>query len=181
MAKGIKIFVLTSTKYVFLLPEFAERFEKYWGEPFSIWVSNTELGKWSDGVLRFLDYIRDDYFILLHEDFYLTQPVNKSLIAKLWDTRLGHDRVSLLGNHTPARTMKNGEFYVHKPNAEYQFSFEASIQSGAFLARNLVPGLDPWEAERRIAGSARGNVLSSEHPAIWYQDKSRRLVIQQLQ
>ena len=142
-----------------------------------VYVSNTDIQHWSDGVIRFLNTIKDDSFVLLHEDFYLTQPVDKHGIENLWKHHHAFDRVSLLGNHTPSRTEKWNEFFVHRHEGEYQFSFEASIQNKHFLLENLKPGLDPWESERVMAKVAKGKVLSSEHPVIWYEDKSRRLEI----
>ena len=175
-----RIWVLTSVNYAKLLGEFAERFEKYWGAPFNVYVSNTDLQHWSDGVIHFLRDMVHEHFVLLHEDFYLDAPVRHDLIEKLWNMRHGYDRISLLGNHTPKRTVRNGEFYVHKPEGEDQFSFEASIQRRQFLLDNLRPGLDPWESERIVAKTAKGRILSSEHPAIWYMDKSRGGVAQEI-
>lgn len=172
------IYVLTSTKYTGLLPEFSERFEKYWGEPFMVYVSNTDIEHWSDGVIDFLHRISDEYFILLHEDFYLDRPVDKTLLEYLKNLYRDTDRVSLLGNHTPERTYSDGAYNIHKGDAEYQFSFEASIQRKSFLLKYLKPGHDPWEMERVLAKKARGNILSSDKPAIWYTDKSRQLQIQ---
>ena len=174
----IRVWVLTSHGYARLLGEFSERLKQFWGTEFSVYVSETPIENWSDGVIRFLESIPDEYIILLHEDFYLTQNVDQRLIEELWSMRFGYDRISLLGNHTPIRTARNGKYFVHKPDAEYQFSLEASIQRRRFLLDFLIPGLDPWETERRLAKTAKGNILSSEHPAIWYTDKSRQLKIQ---
>ena|SRR3990167_7564904 len=174
----MNIYVITSTNYTKLLPEFAERFEKYWGKPFFVYVSNTDIKHWSDGIIKFLESIEDEYFILLSEDFYLTGPVDKELIKELWGMRAGYDRVSLLGNHTPERTVRNGKYFTHKEDAEYQFSFEASIQKRGFLLEYLKAGYDPWEMERIRAKTGKGFIISSEHPAIFYQDKSRQLQIQ---
>jgi hypothetical protein len=173
----MNIYVLSSSNYVKLLPEFAERFQKFWGAPFTTYVSNTDIDHWSDGVIDFLLNIKDEHFVLLHEDFYLDSPVDKHLIQELWDIRDGYDRISLLGNHTPTRTERWNKYFVHRPGSEYQFSFEASIQNRDFLLGNLHRGRTPWETERK-ARLAEGKVLSSEYPAIWYTDKSRQLEIQ---
>lgn len=174
----MNIYVITSVNYTKLLPGFAERFEKYWGEPYFIWVSNTDFQHWSDGFLKFLRSITDDYFILLWEDFYLNEPVDKVLLERLKDAvRFNPDRISLLGNHTPERTYFNGEFYVHKPDAEYQFSLEASIQKREYLLKWIKGGWTPWDAEGLNKDRAVGSILSLEKPAIFYQDKSRRLNI----
>src|SRR5512140_1477597 len=97
----IPFYVLTSTHYAKLLGEFAERFSEHCGQPFQVFVSHTDLHHWSDGVIRFLHGISQDYFVLLHEDFYLDRPIDKHGLLKLWQLRKDYDRVSLLGNHTP--------------------------------------------------------------------------------
>lgn len=170
-------YVLTHTKHTGLLAEFAERFEKYWGEPFFVYVSNTDIQHWSDGVLNFLRSIQDEYLILLHEDFYLTKPVDKELLKKLKEeaVKRGVSRMSLLGNHSPERTYGiDTEFYSHHADAPYVFSLEASIQKRQFLLDNLKGGCNPWDAENGRLGKAKGLVLYSKEPAIFYQDKMRQ-------
>src|SRR3990167_6227828 len=127
---GINIYVLGCVKYAHLFGEFAERFQKHWGAPFFAYISNTDLNHWSDGVIDFLESIQDEYFILLHEDFYLTEAVDLKTISELYDLALvkNADRVSLMGNHSPERTEKEEWYYKYKPNQPYQISFEASIQ-----------------------------------------------------
>jgi len=174
----MNIYVLTCTKHVNLLHEFAERFEKYWGEPFFVYVSNTDLDHWSDGVLNFLRSIEDEYLILLHEDFYLTRPVNKELLEELKEKAIKFkaDRVSLLGNHSPDRIYKLNDtgLLSYKYQAPYQFSFEASIQKREFLIKNLKGGCNPWDAENNRVEKGKGLILVSEEAAISYQDKLRR-------
>ena len=171
----MNIYVLTCTKHAGLLGEFAERFEKYWGDPFFAYVSHTDLAHWSDGVLNFLRSIKDEYFILLHEDFYLTAPVNKELLEELKEVAvtMGADRVSLLGDHTPERTERVGEVLIYKNHAEYHFSFEASIQKRQYMIDHLKGNQDPWQAENGMRHRAKGLVVCSEKPAIFYQDKMR--------
>lgn len=174
----MNIYVLTSLNYVKLLPGFTERFNRFWGGHFFVHVSDTDFQHWSDGFKKFLEGIQDEYFILLFEDFYLEKPINKELLEKLKDaTRFKPDRISLLGNHTPERTYFNGTFYSHKPEAEYQLSLEASIQRRDFLLKWVKGGQTVWDYEGLNKDRATGSVLSSEEPVIFYQDKSRRLII----
>ena len=170
-------FVLTCTKHTGLIKEFSERFEKYWGEPFFVFVSHTDISHWSDGVLSFLRSIQDEHLILLHEDFFLTKAVNKELLNKLREEAVKRnvDRMSLLGNHSPERTYGiDTEFLSYKADAPYVFSLEASIQKRQFLLDNLKGNCNPWDAENGRLGKARGLVLCSKEPAIFYQDKMRQ-------
>lgn len=171
------IFVLTCMKFAHLLGEFAERVQKYWGEPFFVYVSHTDLQHWSDGTLNFLRNIPYEYLILLHEDFYLTRPVNKDLVTQLKKLAIEKkaDRVSLLGNHTPERTYElESGIFAYKGEAEYHFSLEASIQRREYLLNNLKGNQNPWDAENSRRDRGKGLILCSQDPAIWYQDRLRR-------
>ena len=173
----MNVFVITCTKHTNLLAEFSERFEKYWGGPFFVYVSDTDREHWSNGVIKFLESIKDEYFILLHEDFYLTQPINKELLERLKKlaVELKADRVSLLGNHTPNRTFKlvEPDIFMHRGTAKYQYSYEASIQKREFLLKNLTEDCNPNYAEKLREEHTYGLILSSREPAIWYKDKMR--------
>ena len=172
----INIYVLGCVKYAHLFGGFAERFQKHWGAPFFAYVSNTDIDRWSNGVIDFLNSIQDEYFILLHEDFYLTEPPNLELIREL--VKLAKekraDRVSLMGNHSPYRTLPMEGFYKYLPDMPYQLSFEASIQKREFLLKHLKPNENPWDAERnRIKEKVNGNIYASEKPCVFYGDKLR--------
>lgn len=176
--KPINIFVLGCTKYANLFGEFAERFEKYWGAPFFAYISNTDIDHWSNGVIDFLKSIDDEYLILLHEDFYLTEPPKLEVIEKLvaFIEHNDVDRISLMGNHSPERThpLNYGGFYKYNSGQPYQLSFEASIQRREFLLEHMRPDESPWDAERNpIKRGVNGNVYCSEKPCIFYGDKLR--------
>ena len=128
--KNIKTYVLATKAYPDLLPNFIKRFSKFWGGPLRIYVSDTPLEDWSGGVIDMLEAIDDEYLIILHDDFYLTEKVDLELLEELKRAIIKYDadRVSLLGNHSVPRTTSfRGEYVKHKPKSEYQFSFEASI------------------------------------------------------
>ena len=172
----MNIYVLGCTKYAGLFGEFAERFQKYWGAPFFTYISNTDIEHWSDGVINFMESIRDEYFILLHEDFYLTEPVDIETINRLCGLAVSQnaDRISLMGNHSPERTEKTEWYYKYKLNQPYQVSFEASIQRRGFLLDNLRPCENPWDSERNpIKRKVNGKIFVSERPCIFYGDKLR--------
>src|SRR3990167_1129190 len=178
----MNIYVLGCTRYAHLFGEFAERFQKYWGESFFAFISNTDIEYWSDGVIDFLNSISDEYFILLHEDFYLTEPTDLEMIKKLCDLAVTEkaDRISLMGNHSPERTERVDWYYRYKPNQPYQVSFEASIQRRGFLLENMRPNENPWDAERHpIKRGVNGKILVSDKPCIFYGDKLRQGKLQE--
>ena len=177
--RPIRIYVLTSTKTQYLLEGFDKRFQEHWGAPYEVYISDTPLHEWSDGVINFLQGIDDEYLILLHEDFYLTKDVKREKIQQLSDYAIAHkvDRASLLGNHTPLRTYRERQYWRYNIVAEYQFSFEASIQKRTFLLEHLRTGRDPWKAETeaKVTGAY---IIATEEPLIFYQDALRRGVDQ---
>lgn len=173
----IKVYVLACEKYKDLLDEFGERFKKYWGGEFTPHISQTDLAHWSDGVIDFLKDIDDEYFILLHEDFYLTEKADLKTIDRLVETakRLKADRISLMGNHSPERVEEyEPGLWRYKPNQPYMLSFEASIQKREYLLEHLVKGWNPWEAERNLMRKIPGEIFCSDKPCIFYGDKLRR-------
>src|SRR3990167_4629195 len=168
------VYVLGCVKYAHLFGEFAERFQKHWGVPFFAYISNTDIDHWSNGVIDFLNSIQDEYFILLHEDFYLTEPPNTLAITKLIEfaKEVKADRVSLMGNHNPERTEPIGDMFKYKEDQPYQVSFEASIQRRGFLLEHLQPNENPWDAERNpIKRKVNGNIYCTAKPVIFYGDK----------
>ena len=179
----IKIIVITCEKHVDLLPEFSKRFSKYWGDSFFVFISNTPLEKWSDGVINLLESLQDKYVILLHEDFYLTVPIDKDLLNNLKKFALEHkvDRVSLCGNHTPDRTYKYLEgFYRHYSQADYQLSFEASIFRRKWLLEILKRGLNPWESEGNYRFELDSMIISSGKAPVVYKDRLRKGKLQEV-
>ena len=184
--KNINIYVLTCTKFAYLLGEFSVRFKKYFGFPFLVYVSDTDIDHWSDGVINFLNSIKDEYFILLHEDFYLTEQADLKEIDRLIGIArdMKADRVGLMGDHSPERTqpIKNNlyEYRNDKPHVPYHFSFEASIQRRKFLLEHLKKAENPWEAEiNRNVEDCVGKIIVGEKPSISYGDKIRRGEIQE--
>ena len=175
----MNVYVLAAEATAYLLPEFDELYQKHWGGDYFTWISTTPLNQWSDGVIQLLTGIDDEYVIILHEDFFLTRDVDVEGIRKLWDYTVENkvDRASLLGNHTPLRTYKEREYWRYNAAAEYQFSFEASIQKRSFLLEHLKKGQDPWESETQ-AKVHGAYVIATEEPLIFYQDALRRGVRQ---
>ncbi len=177
-----KVYVLGCTNFKHLFQEFSMRFEKHWGGKYYPLISNTPLERWSDGVLYHLHNMRDDYFILLSEDFYMVKDADLESVERLvkFAKEKKADRVSLMGNHSPHRTVSVGEdMWKYLPNMPYQVSFEASVYKKSFLVQNMRMGENPWESETRPnQEKINGDVYCSTKPVIWYGDKIRRGLIQ---
>ena len=178
-----KVYVLGCENFKHLFQEFGFRFEKHWGGKYYPLISNTPLDKWSDGVLYYLHKIADEYIILLSEDFYMVKDTDLKAVERLVKIAKEKkaDRVSLMGNHSPHRTVNVGEdLWKYLPNMPYQLSFEASIYRTSFLTEHMRMGENPWQSEtNRNAEQLNGNVYCSTKPVIWYGDKIRRGMIQE--
>lgn len=103
----MRVFVLTSDKYLQALKPFAWLFNKYWGEDQKVVVagfaapdftlpanfafhsigSQTDypVGKWSNALIALLGDYHDDVFCLMLEDYWLSRPVNRQAVAMLAD------------------------------------------------------------------------------------------------
>jgi hypothetical protein len=103
----MRVFVLTSDKYLHALRPFAWLFNRYWGADQAVLVAgyaapdfalpaNFEfvslgdqadypVGKWSDGLIKLLDSVEDEVFGLMLEDYWLSRPVNRQAVRMLHD------------------------------------------------------------------------------------------------
>ena len=132
---------------------------------------------YSDNLIDGLSKLEDDYIILLHEDFYITDPVDTERIRNLLEyaREIGAKRVSL-------QCTKDGyEGWVtkiipgvYRVNYKFQYmcSFEASIWHRETLLNNVLqPGENPWQTE--VLGSRRNpnmNVIVTEDTVVKYSD-----------
>jgi hypothetical protein len=116
--------------------------------------------KWSDGLIQLCELLQSDWFILMLEDFWLTDFVDRLALNELkkWfdDSIL---RIDLSGNrasYKQARIIgKCMEYDMVETgvNVPYQMSFQAGIWNRKLLLSLLKKGESPWEVE--IEGSKR--------------------------
>lgn len=189
MSEILPIYLITNKKHHFLLPGFIYLFQKYWsnnqpinifsyGEKDSIlnrflpdhfnYVSlgndNLPVNRWSNGVLFMLDQIREDFFILLLEDFWLNSPVNLDAVMALYRycnnfpdrdrmlrMDLTRDRASR--GYTDWGSIDQARIILSNRSTAYQVSFQAGIWNRENLRIILQPAESPWEAE--IKGTER--------------------------
>lgn len=105
----MQIIVMTSDKQYNLIPAYVHQFEKYWGMsnvetvfcgfsplPFELETpeyrfysigkyDNYPASRWSDALIKVLDEVAEEVFILLLEDYWLTRPVDTMAIKMIYD------------------------------------------------------------------------------------------------
>ncbi len=187
----IPTYVLTNDNHIWLMRGFAYLWDKYCGEEFTGCYGNIlpnfplyaksqywPLGQfpanqWSDSLIEMMDIIRDDYFILMLEDYWLYDYVDFDKITALQDLMTDDIlRIDISGNrasYKAAYEIAPG-IVETPPKTPYQMSFQAAIWHKENLRKVLRKGESPWEAE--INGSERvGNlrVLGTKPALMRYQ------------
>lgn len=105
----IQVIVMTSDKQYNLLPAYAHQFDKHWGmgqvdtvicgfsplpfrlkEPeykfYSIGANeHYPANRWSDALIKVLDEVAEDVFLLMLEDYFLVRPVDIQAIRMMYD------------------------------------------------------------------------------------------------
>lgn len=193
----IPIYVITNDNHLFLLQGFSYLWNKYADNTTRVTVvgySNPpfelppnfefmSLGpqrpkqEWSDALLDFTDIIPDEQFVLMLEDFWLNNYVDRLVINKLSEHITSNVlRIDLSGNRISYDYRSTGigvmgyELIESSPSARYQMSYQAAIWNKKNFQKVLKRGENPWESE--INGSKRvGNlrVLGTNPKVISYQ------------
>jgi hypothetical protein len=148
----MKIFVLTSNKYKFLLDGFSHQFNKYWDNSLDVNVlcfdkpeielpnnfKIESLGKqpskqnWSGPLIDYFSNFKDDRFFLCFEDHYLVKPVDQNLfnIANTFmDDNENIEKIWLLCKPTIKNESYSNKFYKWKRN------------SGCLIPSSLLPSI----------------------------------------
>lgn len=127
------------------------------------------VSRWSEKLVRILDEVADEQFILMLEDYWLTRPVDMQAVKMLFDYAkqfenvlkidLTYDRLYINGGGNflfGANTYDNCgylDLIKSPPGTAYQMSLWAGIWNREQLKRVLVPGETPQDIE--IAGTRR--------------------------
>lgn len=126
--------------------------------------------RWSDGLIRFLESITDEFMLVTFDDFWLTRPVNDALVRFLADYLERNPALARIdlttdrANNNYAlpsfveRYRYRGEWHdvnmVPTQNqAPYQLSFQSGIWRRKALLAYLIPGETAGETE--VRGSNR--------------------------
>jgi len=176
----MRVFCLTSNKYVGLLPAFAYLFNKHWSPKcpvqvvhyeqrppalpvnFSLFDNGKDPG-FSAGLIRFLKAIPDEHVILFLEDYFLTRvDVNRvAALIRLIESHPEMVKIDLTNDRlkaayqpvTYATPWGNQDMVCSVIDAPFLMSTQAAIWRKDFLLRFVKATEDPWQFEKR--GSAR--------------------------
>lgn len=190
--------VLTSNRYVHLMPAFAH----FWNRAGLDWIPVTVVHydvypdvkklpdnfnlfcagaqsdtAWSDGLIAFLDSGRCfDQFILMLEDYWLTR-VDRYMLMDSWSAAWLCDKFDLTEEVAKFGYCFNpGDALIYaQDESRYQASLQAAIWSKSFLREISVSGENPWRFEdnatRRIIALRRLRrvlICANRRPALEY-------------
>lgn len=187
----IPTYVLTNDNHLWLLKGFSYLWNKYTNRTRVTVVGFVQpsnltpnfrflsLGKqlpasqWSDGLLKMLDIINYNHFILMLEDYWLYRQVDMQQVNNL-SRLLTNDvlRVDISGNRSSYKAAEEIEpGIVETPEGTpYQMSYQAAIWHKENLRSVLKTGENPWESE--VNGSKRVEnlrVLGTKPALMGYQ------------
>lgn len=126
----------------------------------SVAPTNAPQKEWSDGLIKFLKFIQDDYILIMLEDYWIQRPVDTRSIEVClsymeMDNRvlrfdLTGDTMHCNGDCRDAINFGFLNYYdvVEKPpDKSYRMSFQAGIWNSKLLLSLLKNGMTPWEVE----------------------------------
>lgn len=187
MGENLKVIVCTSAKATWALGVFAKLWDRYGCGDVHVACENLasvkalklpqnyhakQVGEswtkeqWSNGLVKYLHSIPDQYVLILLEDYWLTRAVDWSGIQthllglmkstpNLIRVDLSSDRLYTHGPKYPAHDPDWGVagYYdlISRPDSQYQLSLQPGLWNKNLLLDVLRPDWSPWDVE--IAGS----------------------------
>jgi hypothetical protein len=184
MTNKLKIIVTTHNRYMWALRPFAYLFNIYWSaqqpitalvesEPnfklppnFDIYLTNVDgLGwpkeRWTDGLIKYLNSIKEQYIVILLEDYWLNRKADTRGAQTLHEYMTFHpkvirfdltmDRLYAPGPQYPSDDPDHDKYghydIVKRKGMAYEMSLQAGIFNKKLLLDLLRPGWSPWEVE----------------------------------
>ena len=169
-AQSVAVLVVSCDKYADLWRPFFDLFFHYWSDcPFPVYLlSNSATvdiagvrgihvgpdASWSDGLLRALAQIEENYVFLFLEDLLLTEPVDTAAVETVlaWFVSSQGNYIRLNGFPPPDAALSDTVGTV-APGTIYRTATVLSVWRRQMLAELLRPGESAWEFE--TAGSVR--------------------------
>lgn len=168
MNSNLAILVVTCDKYSDLWPIFFELKRKYWrnceyktyiGSNYKICdedgVETICIGNdisWADNVKKMLEYIKEDYVLMLLEDFFIDRDIDALMIKKLVQYTCDNKIDCLRLEPAPGpvrlfeRHLKLG--YI-RPGMPYYVSTQPAIWNKKVLISLLRKGFSAWDFEQK--------------------------------
>jgi hypothetical protein len=194
----LKVVVLTSNAYLWAIKPFAYLFNVYWSEQqpvvvcgyarpdfdlpnnfefFAIGRYNYPAKIWTNGLLRVLDYIKDDHFVLMLEDYWLCRTVDVRGVMACYDYIKDRPEVLRI-DLTDDRLYAGGRFDVESygsydiietpTGTPYQTSTQAGIWNKTLMAQIVKPEKSAWEFEIHTSPPENMRVLGSRQMPVRY-------------
>lgn len=176
----MNIVVATSDKHNWCLRPFAHLFNKYWGPKYTVHIAgytppDFELPanykfitiaqpeypkeKWADGILRFLNMVDFNEFILFLEDYWLSRPADVLGVGTLYQFVAENNdvlRMDLGADRLYAGGMRDVGYLdrfdlIQAKESQYEFSLQLSIWKTKLFV-DVLEGLasnqrSAWDAE----------------------------------
>lgn len=116
-------------------------------------VSMGDEKSWSDNMLFAIDQIKEDYVMIILEDYFLVKPVNelrlKSLFAQMKKENAAYlSLVNISSSEKVIHKSMPGVGYLKK-EADYRTALQIVIWNKAVLKSLLVSGENPWHFEEQ--------------------------------
>ncbi len=177
VAPPLRVLVLTCNSYLWAVRPFSLLFNTFWSslqpvivggfalptfplpdnfEFFQIDKRDYPKNRWSDALIRMLEVIKDEYFVLLLEDYWLCRGVDHGGVLTLYEYMRAHPeivRLDLTADRLYGHMMHDVEPYGHydiiecAEDAPYQMSLQAAIWKRELLLQLLERGKSAWEVE----------------------------------
>lgn len=185
----VAILILSCDKYADAWESFFLMFEKFWSDcPFTIYLTSNEKpfvsekvklkinqlfsnkhSTWSEETFLVLKEIKEEYVILLLEDYLIYQNVDTQSIMKYYNVMLQENALYLRLACFPKKYNSwwpyqpiTKEYAVISYDAKYLISLQTSIWKKDFLLQLIEDNESPWEFE--INGSNRARHWTLENP-----------------
>ena len=120
------------------------------------------IGKWSDSIIKLLNDIKDETFVFMLEDYWITDTVDKDGVQLLVDYAkanpkviridLTPDRLHTARAQTSESEWKGGklghlDLVRSKSGLPYSRAMITSVWNKQNMLKVLKPGWDPWQVE----------------------------------
>lgn len=187
----MRVYVMTSDKYLPALRPFAWLFNKYWGEDQPVTAVGftppdfdlppnfdfLSLGafrdypvtRWSDALLKLLSIIPDEPFIMMLEDYWLTRPVYREAVTMMYDYCRQFRyvlRVDLTGDrlHAAGASLYGQCGHLDLIWSDPESQYHMSMMTAVWNPHNLRRVLIPGETpwQVELEGTPRLRVLRDE-------------------
>lgn len=193
----LKVFCITSDKYNWALVPFAYLFNKYWStlQPVTVMGFNNPYPlpsnfrfhsiasydypaeQWSDALIKFLQGVQDEHFVLMLEDYWLCRTVDVRGVTACYEYMrnkpnilrfdLTDDR-QYAGDKINIGAYGSYDFIETLHGSPYQMSTQAGIWNKKLLLDLLEPNKTAWEVEIHTQPPSNMRVLGTRQSPVRY-------------